>query len=72
MRPVLLAHTGPGVVGPYVVLPGVIFAAVTRASYAARAKLFRLIDWRRMSHLLRGLSPAPPSEKVSDGKSPKG
>ena len=67
-----LVHGGPGVVEPLGVLPGMIFAAVTRASYAARARWFQPIDWSRMFRLSRGLSPAPPAWKVSDEKSPRG
>ena len=51
---------------------GRIFAAVTRALFTARARLFQSLDWGRASRLLRWFHPAPPPLKVSDEKSPNG
>ena len=66
MRPELLGRAGPGVVEPLGVLPGMIFAAATRALYAARVMWFQAIDCIRMSRLLQGMPPAPLSLKVSE------
>ena len=72
MRPELLGRAGPGVGEPLGALPGMVFTEVARASCSARVKWSQSIRWGRMSHLLRGVSPAPPPLKVSHGKPPKG
>ena len=66
LRPAMLGHPGPGVVGPLGILSGMVFFAVTRASYTVRVKWFESIDWSRMSRVSRGLASAPPKLKVSD------
>ena len=71
VRAELLGRAGLQAIELLGVLSGVIFAAVTRASNTVRATWFRPISWNRMSRLLRGFRPAPPSAKVSDEKSPR-
>ena len=66
-----LGHAGPQVIEPLGVLSGMIFAAMTRASYTARVTCFQSIGWNRLSLLLRGFRPRPPPVKVPDDKSPK-
>ena len=83
IRPELPGRAGPGVLGPLDVLPGMMPAAATRASYAARVKWRQSMSplprglsvpfgWSHLSRLRRGLSPAPPSLRVYDGKAQKG
>ena len=72
LRPGLLGHDRPGVVGPLGVLSGIVCASVARASYTARVKSLESIVWSRMFRLFRGLPPASREQKVSDEKSPKG
>ena len=72
VHPELLGRAGPRVIELLGFLSGMIFAAVTRASYSVRVKWFQSIDSSRMSRLLRGFPPAPLAEKVFDEKPPKG
>ena len=66
VRPELFGYAGPAVIEPLCGLSGMIFAALTLASYSARVKWFQSLDWTRASRLLRRFRPAPPSLKASD------
>ena len=57
MPPEVLGRAGPGVVESLGVLPGVIFAVVTRASYTARTKWYQSIVCSRMSRLFGRIVP---------------
>ena len=48
----------PGRLEPIGVLAGMVIAMVTRASYVARLKWFRALDWWEVSRMLRGLAPS--------------
>ena len=72
VRPALLGHAGSQVIEPLGVLSGMIFVAVTHASYSACVNLTQSIDWSRMSRLYRGFRPAPPTVKVFGDRPPKG
>ena len=65
LLPELLGRASPRVIEPLGVLPGMISASATRASYSERVEWFPPIDWSR-------IPPATPSEKVSDEKSLNG
>ena len=52
-----------GTLKPSVVIAGLVFAVVTRASFPARLKWPQPVDWRRLSCLLRGLAPCSHGDK---------
>ena len=72
VRPEFLGCAGPRVIAPLGVPSGMILAAATRASCTARVRWPQCVDWSRMSRLIRGFRPAPPTAQLSDEEPPKG
>ena len=71
-RAELLNLSGQTALEPLGVVSGMVLAAITRASYAARLRWFQSLGWNCVSRLLRGLSPAPPCAEVLNEQSPPG
>ena len=64
-----IAERDEGTLEPLGVIAGMVFAAITRASYGARLKWFQALGWWRVSRILRDMFPCAHGGQVFSEKS---